>query len=54
MTNFQPSPVSSLEGKATQVIKVALMMNLKVHDRDLQNVHFSASTMKHDIILGRK
>ncbi|KAI6248711.1 hypothetical protein HI914_02285 [Erysiphe necator] len=54
ITNFPPSPVAGFEGKVTQLIDVALLMNLKIHGRELQNVPFLVINMKHDLILGRK
>lgn len=54
ITDFTPSPVAGFDGKATQLIDVALIMNLKIHGRNFLQVPFLVIDMKHDIILGRK
>ncbi|RKF58572.1 hypothetical protein GcM3_181023, partial [Golovinomyces cichoracearum] len=54
VTDFPPSPVVGFDCKATQLIDVALIMNLKINGRELINVPFLVINMKHDLILGRK
>lgn len=54
VTNFPRFPIAAFEGKATQVIDVALVMDLIVHGRELQNVPFFDINMKYNFILGRK
>lgn len=54
VTNFPPSPVARFEDKATQLIDITLLINLKIHGRELQNGPILVINMKHDLILGRK
>ncbi|RKF63249.1 hypothetical protein GcM3_140017 [Golovinomyces cichoracearum] len=52
--DFPPSPVAGFDGKATQLIDFALILNLKIDGREIVNVTFLVINMKHDLILGRK
>ncbi|RKF81334.1 hypothetical protein GcM1_184021 [Golovinomyces cichoracearum] len=54
VTDFPPSSVADFDGEATQLIDVALIINLKIDGRELVNVPFLVNNMKHDLILGRK
>ncbi|RKF80608.1 hypothetical protein GcM3_044018b [Golovinomyces cichoracearum] len=54
VTDFPPSLIAGFYGKATQLIDIALIMNLKNDGSKLVNVQFLLINKKHDPVLRRK
>lgn len=46
--------VVGFDGKATQLIDIALIMNLTIHGRNFLRIYFLVIDMMHGIIFGRK
>lgn len=54
ITDLAPSPVARFDGRVTQLIDVASVMNLTIHGRLFHQTPFLVIETKHDIILGGK
>lgn len=54
ITGFSPHLIGGFDGKATQLIDVALVAHLRIQGRTCRDVPFLLVDMKQDIVIGRK